>query len=50
MNAPLAYWPCCGAVLRLTRTGPDAYIGTAQHLPHCPDTGATFLPENKETT
>lgn len=45
---PLAYWPCCSAIVRLTRIGPDTYTGTTKHLDHCPDTGAFLLPENKE--
>lgn len=43
MNAPLAYWPCCSAVVRLTRTGPDTYTGTTQHLSHCQTAVALLL-------
>lgn len=45
---PLAYLGCCSSIVRLTRTGPGTFTGIETHLPHCPDTGATFLPETKE--
>lgn len=47
---PLAWLPCCGAIVRLTRTGPGHYTGEEAHLPHCPDIGAFLLPETKEGT
>lgn len=31
---PIAFLPCCGASLKLTRTA-DGYAGTETHLDHC---------------
>lgn len=45
---PLAYMGCCSSIVRLTRTSPGKFTGAETHLPHCPDIGATFLPETKE--
>lgn len=45
---PLAYWPCCGATVRLTRR-PGGYDAEEIHHGHC-TRGGFLLPENKETT
>lgn len=31
---PIAFWPCCSAILRLTRT-PNGFVGEERHLPSC---------------
>jgi len=35
MNNPIAFLPCCGAIVHLTRTGPDTWHGEETHNPHC---------------
>lgn len=42
---PLAYFACCSAIVRLTRTGTDTYTGTATHLSHCQQAVALLLPK-----
>ena len=44
---PLAYLPCCGATVKLTRTT-DGYTGTETHTSHCPHAVAFTLPKEDQ--
>jgi hypothetical protein len=33
--APIAFLHCCGAIVKLTRTGHNTYHGEETHAAHC---------------